>query len=327
MRNGIYRWRVQNDWKQKASVTVLIRSRWQVGHPRRRGMSCNLPYNYSAGLLPGRLDYPQGDRAFSVPRVCLWAERSGLSPSVFLENKDVFFPHPRLPLGRWWKHLWEGTGTESDAGRNRVWWRRQNKGDERDLGCGCHCQVFGVHLKLNVRQSFSDVFQSEVETHTSQKISIIIMIVIYLLIFPITFPSWPGNDSCCHGKMGDSPHIGYHGNGEEAHTELVDSSAASVPAVQVPPPHVKCFQGQGQEAHLYVNGDARHRGQYVNIDNTRGDAEHTTFVWAPVSTQLNKDVSIEHPFSARCTAGGNRWGPSLVATFPPKLESQSWICS
>lgn len=42
-----------------------------------------------------------------------------------------------------------------------------------------------------------------------------------------TFSSWPGNYSCCHGEMGDSPHICYHGNREVAHIRLIYSALLS----------------------------------------------------------------------------------------------------
>lgn len=103
--------------------------------------------------------------------------------------------------------------------------------------------------------------------------------------------------------MGYKPHIGYHGNRGGS----VYSSATSL-------------LGTGQETYLYVNRNAVLPGQYINID-THGEMLSTTLISVPVSKQVNKDVSIRHPFPACCAAGRKSLGPPLVVTFLLKLES------
>lgn len=59
-----------------------------------------------------------------------------------------------------------------------------------------------------------------------------------------------------------------------------------------------------QETYLYVNRDATHGGQYINTD-THGKMLSTALISAPVRKQVNKDISIRHPFPA-VQPGGNR---------------------
>lgn len=109
-----------------------------------------------------------------------------------------------------------------------------------------------------------------------------------------TFPSWPGSYSCCHGETGDSPHICYHGNGGEvAHTGLVYSAATSSSVCEPATKYYEWLPATGQETHLYVNADATHSSQYINIV-THSKMLSTTFISVPVSRQVNKDISIRH---------------------------------
>lgn len=62
-----------------------------------------------------------------------------------------------------------------------------------------------------------------------------------------------------------------------------------------------------------------HHGQYINID-THGKMLSTTLISVPVSKQVNKDISIKHPFPARGTARRKSFGPPLVVMFLLELK-------
>lgn len=95
------------------------------------------------------------------------------------------------------------------------------------------------------------------------------------------------------GDGRQSPHLLPWQRGEVAHTGLVYSAATSSPVCEPATKYYEWLPATGQETHLYVNADATHSSQYINIV-THSKMLSTTFICVPVSRQVNKDISIRH---------------------------------